>query len=1311
VLSVGTVSAGNAAQREYHERQLAEARDDYYRESEGPPGVWVGAFTARLGVEGEVSLEQFRRLLDGRHPDTGESFSDSMGRRKTVAFDLAFSAPKSVSLLRMAADEHTSKTIDLTHDRAVRAALAYIEAEGWKGRELRDGERITTDGTGVIGVLYRHETTRNADPQLHSHAVLANLVDDGGGRVRAINSQVLYWQAKTAGTVYQAVLRGELHDRLGLRFDVPVNGLADIEGFDRGLIETFSTRRGEILQALGRAGLPSSSKTATERAALESRRAKDRTLDHTQWRLETRSTLRAAGLGPDAADRLIGTPAAGTVGERDAEIGNRIAAAPLDQVTRERATEDARAIRQAAMNVSGGYTYAEVGEALTKVFSDDRLVQIQDGDRPRWTTARHLRLEHRVEQSALGRMQETNAPRIDRDDYTVPSATPEGHGLSPEQRRVLAQILKSGRGVEVVRARAGAGKTTIAGLARSEFERHGFRVMGVAPTLQALAELDDVGVATKDSLARTALSGGEFSTVMRNMDHRTVVLVDEAAMAQTKDIAPLLDRAADCGAKVVAIGDDGQLAAVGAGGWFRYLVEHREAPVLELTEVYRQRDPVERDRLNQLHRGDVTGWVRWAGQRDRIHVHRTVEDAYAAAVNRYERALADVDGDVDRVLVMAPDNAHRRALNEQLRRVIVRYGLVDREREENYGGLLVAPGDRLVANATVTDPASGGRVVENGERFEILTTAFGGGQALAVAGQRRGQTVWLPADVLADSSNGRSVDHAYARTVHKAQGMTVDRSILFAPDPGRLGRNLAYVGLTRTRDRADLVTVAPNRLTGLERLVRGMAERRDQRAALAIADPAQLDPERVSRMSDPEVDEHRHTLLTEAREAMARLTRLDREARGAWVGSGEARTTAQLLAQREGLTASIQDRERLLEEQDPDGDRRRRHLMEHTIGQALIRDRAALESVDQRLHGRDASGDIEAADETQQRIRQSRALVADYLASLLERLDHVHSEQIDRTTAHTSPSSVPEHDRPSLALREEAERSERIRRLTLAAAQQLGTGHPTVASWLEGHAPRPPRDTPQRAGEVLPSRFTAAQLAFADALRAWRAERASWTRDGGRGQLDRLENLVDRIDRATQRRDQSFLALRAHEGSEPSWLRRGAHAQWQTTRTSLSGVANERQRRMDDLDRERKHAEREVGRPIATALRESYGAQQRVIGLARTAREREQNLFRGGPTGLGIERATRTLGRRDDLDPADQRRYDQLAGRMAIQQVLDCEPAVNQADCWRSALASDLRRDVAGWRDAHDLPLEPSGQRTVRRQDGVDFGLGPEMGY
>jgi conjugative relaxase-like TrwC/TraI family protein len=1330
MLSIGTVSAGNTAQREYHERQLAQSRDDYYRESEGPAGVWVGTRAEALGLSGEVDVEQFRRMLDGQNPATGEDLGGRMDRRKTVAFDLAFSAPKSVSLLRMAADEATSKTIDRAHERAVLAAVSYIEQEGWKGRARvtrEDGsrERVTVEGTGVVGVLYRHETTRNADPQLHSHVVVANVVQPEKGDAQAINSPILYRQAKTAGSVYQAVLRGELGRELGLTFDTPVNGLADIKGFARPLIERWSTRRTEILQTLAGRGLSPGSKLAAERAALESRRAKDMGLDHAAWRGEVRDTLAREGFGIDQVHELVRTPAERELvvagggpdeGPRPRSVAERLADAPMSQVINARATDDARAFTQAAMSVPEGYTFDEVEEARRGVLEDERVVQISDGEVPRYTSVEHLELEERVVQDTLGRMGEATAPRVDVEGYEVPTKTPDGYDLSGEQRQVLDQVLTSGHGVEVIRARAGAGKTTIAGLAKTEFEAHGLKVVGVAPTLQALAELDDVGLTQRETIARTATGDGEHSKIMRTMDHQTVVLVDEAGMAQTRQIAPLLDRAAECGAKVVVIGDDVQLASVGAGGWFRYLAEHENTPILRLTEVHRQRDPVERDRLNGLHRGDVNGWIRWADHNDRIHVQPTVQDAYTDAVGRYGRALDELDGQIDQLVVMAPENAHRRALNEQLRRVVVDRGIVDRSHERDYGGLLVASGERLVAMETVTVDGTSTRIVENGERFEVLTTGPAGVRALAVAGKRRGEIVKLPAAVLEPGKDSRVVDHAYARTVHKAQGMTVDRSILFSPEPARLGLNLAYVGVTRTRDRADLVTVAPDRAIALERLTRGMAERHDHQAAVAVLDPTVLDTDRLTAMTDPQIDEHRHTLLTEARGAMTQLTRLDREFRGAYTASGDARTDAQLLARRNQLVARIDGHEQLLADHDPTGDRADRGLMEHTTRQALARDRAELQRFDERLEGRDLV-DVDKADEVQARIRKARIPVQDYLDSLLERLDVVHGQQIDRSTTTVDPLSVPEHERPALALRQEAQRRERVGELTMSAGQQLGTGHPQIARWLDRHTPAPdrtPTPTPQpdhRTARPTSAVLTPAQEAYADALERCDRARGPWSTPQGRRQLQLLALTVEEHDQARESRAATLERLAQHEQDEPARVRRGAHERWETTADTLRGRVDVLEERVQDLDDQIQRAEQRHGAPLRQVVADAETARGRYDQAATVAVEAERTLLRMGPAGFGTERTAKLLGRRDHLTRADQRRYDELAGRMAVDHVQS-----TRGD--RGPGKSTVGRDIALWRHDQGLPLTERQTRTLERhiaergrdQRDPSRDVGPDLG-
>ncbi|MCK9250797.1 MAG: relaxase domain-containing protein [Solirubrobacteraceae bacterium] len=849
---------------------MAEGRDDYYRESEGPPGQWVGGLADRLDVAGEATVEEFGRLLDGRVNGPDAEAFDGADRRKVLAFDMAFSAPKSVSLLRIAADESTSRVIDRAHDRAVRAAFGTLEREAADYNQMTDGRRGThRSSDGLVGVLYRHETTRNADPQLHSHVVAMNVVRRADGSYSSLNNRQLYRLAKTAGSVYQAVLRGELGRDLGLEFDVPVNGLADVKGFDRELIERYSTRRAELVEALRAKGLEGAGRYAAEASALETRRAKDMQLDHAAWRGEMRQALERDGLVPERVAELVGGP-----GERPPvrSLAERLASVDLEDLTDRQAHVDGGQVVQRGLDIADGISADEVQDAIDRILRDDRIAQVQDGAptdlrSQRFTTRQHLELEQEVSRLTVDRSSAGADPRtpvVGRETVEeLRAAQVSPIALSVAQEHVAEELLTSGRGFELVSARAGAGKTTVAGVVRERFEAAGYDVVGLAPTHQAVAEMRDSGIKELETLAKVSYQDGQFSRIVGGLSERSVVVIDEAGMAQTGQVAPLLRRAAEVGAKVIAIGDDRQLAAVGAGGWFRHAVEHDGATTLHLGEVHRQQGAtqeegqVERSRLGLLHAGDAGPWLRWAERSGRLGVCETVEDGYREVLDRYRQAL-DANPRVDDVAVLVPTNVHRRQLNELLRRELVERRLLDTGGQREIGGQLVTPGDRLVSSRNLRDE-HGRELVRNGERFTAVAVNRSGVRAVATAGHREGQTVRLPADMF--GGQAPAIEHAYARTVHKAQGITTQRVVVFAPRIDGLSSNLAYVALSRTRARTDLVTVGNDRRGVLEQLQRRLQVRGDHEMAWSLVQRDRLRPGGGPSLED--LEEHREALMHE----------------------------------------------------------------------------------------------------------------------------------------------------------------------------------------------------------------------------------------------------------------------------------------------------------------------------------------------------------------------------------------------------------------------------------------------------------------
>ncbi len=213
VLSIGKLAGSPEAGR-YYTDAVARGREDYYQGSGEAPGAWAGAGAQLLELDGRVDDEHFGALLRGVDPKSGNALRSSRGPSRTAGFDLTFSAPKSVSVLFGIADEETVVVVRRAHDEAVTAALGYLERaatftrRGTNGREMLRGE-------GLVVAAFRHRTSRAGDPQLHTHAVVANTTF-AAGAWSTLDSRAIHKHAKTAGYLYHAELRHQISQELGL---------------------------------------------------------------------------------------------------------------------------------------------------------------------------------------------------------------------------------------------------------------------------------------------------------------------------------------------------------------------------------------------------------------------------------------------------------------------------------------------------------------------------------------------------------------------------------------------------------------------------------------------------------------------------------------------------------------------------------------------------------------------------------------------------------------------------------------------------------------------------------------------------------------------------------------------------------------------------------------------------------------------------------------------------------------------------------------------------------------------------------------
>ncbi|MGH9188925.1 MAG: MobF family relaxase [Acidimicrobiales bacterium] len=252
-------SAGLAALVDYYAGLAADQlhRDgagrgpiDYYLDPAEPAGRWWGEGRGALELAGDVQPEELGALFRGRHPGHGGQLGRGFGAKSARGFDATFSAPKSVSVLwALSPDPFVRAEVLVSHDTAVTAALDWLEVYGGVTRRGRDGVH-QVETRGLVAALFRQHTSRSADPQLHTHAIIAGKVQDLTGVWLSLDARFLKRQQRTIGWIYAAALRAELATRLGLSWGPVTEGHADIVGVPDILLQEFSKRSGQVEAAL-----------------------------------------------------------------------------------------------------------------------------------------------------------------------------------------------------------------------------------------------------------------------------------------------------------------------------------------------------------------------------------------------------------------------------------------------------------------------------------------------------------------------------------------------------------------------------------------------------------------------------------------------------------------------------------------------------------------------------------------------------------------------------------------------------------------------------------------------------------------------------------------------------------------------------------------------------------------------------------------------------------------------------------------------------------------------------------------------------
>jgi conjugative relaxase-like TrwC/TraI family protein len=750
----------------YYLELVVSGVDEYYSERGEVPGRWIGTAAQGLDLAGHVGGEDLRALLAGRHPTSGETLASP---RKVPGFDLTFSAPKSVSILFGLSEHDLSARVVAAHDAAVTAALGYLERQACQVRRGHAGVR-QIPGDGFAAAAFRHRTSRAGDPQLHTHVLVANLARGIDGTWSALDARLIYRQLRTAGYLYQAHLRYELTRSLGVAWRPAVRGSADLVGIPNRVLEAFSQRRAEITEAMAQHG--TTSRHGAQIAALATRQPKDHDSRPPVLRAEWRQRASLLGFERDDVFALLGrAPRAATLTIDEGAVA--------DALTRESASFDGRAaLRAVAELAPAGAAAPHLEEAAKRFLASSSVVRLTDD---LYSTRQMLALEADILGSAQRRQ---NAGLGVASHPALLSLLRDRHDLSDEQANMVAQLTGSGDGVAVVLGVAGSGKTQALQAARAAWQHSGHYVVGAALAARAATELQ----------ARSGIPASTLDALLADLDHaghrlpaRAVVVLDEAGMVGTRKLARLLAHADAADAKVVLVGDPHQLPEIEAGGAYAALA--RQLPAIALTHNQRQHDPVDRQALAELRRGDASAAIRRLRHHGRVTTADTLEGARHQMICDWHTARrAGHDA-----VMLAVRRSDVDDLNQAARATLAATGELEPDGVST-NGRTFSVGDRVL---TVRNRKALGIV--NGDRGTIDAISP---HCVDVA-LDRGPNVSLPRSYL----EAGHLTHAYALTVHKAQGMTCDQAFILASSG--LSHEAGYTALSRGRAENRLYVPSP----------------------------------------------------------------------------------------------------------------------------------------------------------------------------------------------------------------------------------------------------------------------------------------------------------------------------------------------------------------------------------------------------------------------------------------------------------------------------------------------------------------------
>ncbi|NEQ46953.1 MAG: relaxase domain-containing protein [Leptolyngbya sp. SIOISBB] len=667
--------------------------ENYYSTEENQAhSNWSGKGARSLGLSGQVQGSDFKNLLHGYSPKGDKTLSGRKinPEKHRAGIDLTFSAPKSISLAALVGG---NKALEQAHRTAVARTLEVIEERYAQTRvRMEEGRKAITTGNLIVA-QFHHDTSREKDPQLHTHCVAINATQLENDRWQALHNDIFFKQQKLLGMIYQNELAVEVQ-RLGYAIEPKANGQFELKGYTSEQLQTFSKRREQILAAAGE----DATAQARELATLMTRAPKGKEIPREELQAYWQEQAQILDLTHPHPQGL----------DWQSQPKNAVRAGINHCSEREAVFRREQVERFALENHLGQQFFDNLEQTLDR---DPEVIRTHD---QRLTTQTAVLRELETIRTVLDGCGQVGAIA----SQPLVEVQLQDQGLTSGQHQGILLAATSRDRFIAWQGVAGAGKSYALNQFRRIAEAQGYTVRGFAPSAEAAKSLGD-SAQMQQAETVAALLRAQSKESLSHLPE--IWVVDEAGLLSAEDALALLNKAQEQQARVILVGDTRQLSAVEAGNPFKSLQQAGMATAY-LSQSLRQKNQQIKAGVDLIAEGKIAEGIHQL----KPYIHQvSSEEARGRAIARDYLALAPDER--KKTLLLAGTNRERLAITQLIREGLKAEGVLERsivvkrleardltEVQAGYAHHF-QPGHVLIPNASYKRLG-----LERGQRYEVL---------------------------------------------------------------------------------------------------------------------------------------------------------------------------------------------------------------------------------------------------------------------------------------------------------------------------------------------------------------------------------------------------------------------------------------------------------------------------------------------------------------------------------------------------------------------------------------------------------------